>query len=102
MRIPLEVNVPTATINITLPANTPLMCDIDEAERLFGISRTTLYGLAKAYPDFPVKKIGRGARYLVLDLYAWFRDYPDRIIPTNEKATQWTAEWRERKSNGHT
>lgn len=73
---------------IALPVGTPLMCDVDEAARLFGISRTTLYGLAKAYPDFPVRKIGSGVRYLVPDLYAWFRDFPDRSIETEKKTAQ--------------
>ena len=80
MKVPVEVEVPT--INITLPTSIPLMCDATEAERLFGVSRTTLWELARTYPDFPVKSIGRGLRYLVPDLYAWFRDYPDRAIPT--------------------
>ena len=65
-----------------LPAGTPLMCDVDKAAELFGVSRTTLYEMAKKYPDFPIKKIGRGVRYLVPDTYKWFRDYPDRVIPT--------------------
>jgi len=62
MTVPIEVQVPTPTINITLPASIPLMCDGDEAARIFGISR-------------------RSVNYLVPDLYAWFRDYPDRKIP---------------------
>ena len=70
---------------VTLPTGTPLMCDVDEATRLFGISRTTLYGLAREYPDFPVKKVGSGVRYLVPDMYAWFRDFPDRTIATEKK-----------------
>lgn len=73
---------------ITLPAGTPLMCDVDEAARLFGISRTTLYVLAKTYPDFPVKTVGRGVRYLIPDLYVWFRDFPDRTIQTEKSAVQ--------------
>ena len=60
-----------------LPANTPLMCDAEEASRLFGISRTTLYGLARQYPDFPAVTVGRGVRYLVPDMYVWFRNYRD-------------------------
>lgn len=81
MKVPIEVSVPT-TVNITLPTSIPLMCDAEEAERLFGVSRTTLWELAKTHPDFPVKSIGRGVRYLVPDLYVWFRDYPGRAIQT--------------------
>ena len=81
MKVPFEVDVSTPTINITLPTSIPLMCDAAEAESLFGISRTTLWDLARAYPDFPVNSIGRGVRFLVPDLYAWFRDYPDKVIP---------------------
>ena len=73
------------TESIALPAGTPLMCDAEAAAKLFGISRTTLYGLAKAYPDFPAKKVGSGVRYLVPDLYAWFRNYPDKSIETEKK-----------------
>ena len=73
---------------ITLPAGTPLMCDVEEAAKLFGISRTTLYGLVKLYPDFPVKMVGRGVRYLVPDMYAWFREFPDKTIPTEKSAAQ--------------
>ena len=81
MRVPIEVEVP-ATVNITLPADTPLMCDADKATKLFGVSRSTLYGLAKTYPDFPAKHVGHGLRFLVPDLYAWFRDYPEQTITT--------------------
>lgn len=86
---------------ITLPAGTPLMCDVDEAARLFGISRTTLYGLAKAYPNFPVKKVGSGVRYLVPDMYAWFRDFPDRTIQTEKSAAQRGLDGDERITNGN-
>lgn len=81
MTVPIEVQVPTPTINITLPASIPLMCDGDEAARIFGISRRTLEQMQKTHPDFPVKRVGRSVNYLVPDLYAWFRDYPDRKIP---------------------
>lgn len=70
---------------ITLPANTPLMCDAEEASRIFGIGRTTLYMLARQYPDFPAVTVGRGVRYLVPDMYAWFRDFPDREIAMEKK-----------------
>lgn len=79
MRVPLEIEVPTPQITITLPTNVPLMCSADEASRLFGLSRKTLDSLRKAHSDFPVKKIGHGVLYLVPDLYAWFRDYPGAI-----------------------
>ena len=82
MKVPFEIEVPTPTVNITLPTNTPLMCDADQAAKLFGLSKTTLYGLTKAHPDFPAKAVGRGVRYLVPDMYAWFRDYPGSKIPT--------------------
>ena len=66
---------------IALPENTPLMCDAKRVQELFGIGKTTLDELRK-YNDFPVKKIGRSVWYLVPDLYAWLRDYPDRVIQT--------------------
>jgi hypothetical protein len=81
MRVPAEVDVPT-NINITLPANIPLMCDAVQACELFSVGKTTLDILRLTYPDFPAKKIGRSVLYLVPDMYAWFRDFPDRIIPT--------------------
>lgn len=72
--VPVEVSIPTPTINITLPMGTPLMCDVKEASKLFGISERELTDLRKRNKDFPVRKIGRTVRYLVPDLYAWFRD----------------------------
>ena len=65
----------TDSYPVILPPDTPLMCDVERAEQLFGLSRTTLYGLAKTYPDFPVRVIGRGVRYLVPDLYMWLRNF---------------------------
>ena len=65
--------------DVMLPEKTPLMCDVDKAVELFGVSRTTLYGLAKKYDNFPVKRIGRGIRFLVPDTYRWFRDFPGDI-----------------------
>ena len=79
MRVPLEIEVPTPQITITVPTNVPLMCSADEASRLFGLSRKTLDSLRKTHGDFPVKKVGHGVLYLVPDLYAWFRDYPGAI-----------------------
>ena len=81
MKVPLEIDVPSPTINITLPTNTPLMCDIDKVVELFGIGKTTINALRRSNPDFPVRQIGRSVWYLVPDLYAWFRDTPDRVIP---------------------
>ena len=82
MKINIPVDVGTPTINITLPVGTPMMCDGAEAARLFGISVGTLANLRKHHRDFPVKCIGGGVRYLVPELYAWFREYPDAVIPT--------------------
>ena len=82
MTVPVEVNVPTPNITISLPSNIPLMCDGEEAARVFGISKRTLEDLRKVHPDFPVKCVGRTVKYLVPDLYAWFRDYPGERIPT--------------------
>lgn len=79
MRVPIEIEVPTPTVTITLPSNIPLMCDADEAERLFGLSRKTMDVMRRNHKDMPVKKIGHSVRYLVPDLYAWFRDYPGDI-----------------------
>lgn len=79
MTVPVEVNVDTPTINITLPMGTPLMCDGREAARLFGISERNLANLRKNYSDFPVRKVGASVKYLVPDLYAWFRDYEGTI-----------------------
>ena len=61
---------------------TPLMCDADKAAELFGIGKTTLNTLRRMYPDFPVRKIGRGVWYLVPDMYEWFKNFPGGIIPT--------------------
>lgn len=74
MIVPIEI--PATTISITLPADTPLMCDADEASRLFRIGKTTLWSLRKNYPDFPARTIGRGVWFLVPEMYAWFRDFP--------------------------
>ena len=79
MRVPIEVNVPTPNITITLPVNVPLMCNEDEAEKLFGLKKRTLYTMRMTHKDMPVKKIGKSVRFLVPDLYAWFRDYPGDI-----------------------
>ena len=73
--IPLAVELPTPTLHIQLAPETPLMCDGDEAAKLFGISVRTLAALRQHHRDFPVRKIGGAVRYLVPDLYAWFRDY---------------------------
>ena len=75
MTVPLSVEVPAPTINITLPTGTPLMCGAKEAAQLFGISERTLQALRRRHKDFPVRKIGASVGYLVPDLYAWFRDY---------------------------
>ena len=80
MKVPVEVEVPE--INITMPMNMPLMCDVDKAVELFGIGKTTLAALRKNHPDFPCRTIGRSVWYLVPDLYAWLRDYPGGRIPT--------------------
>lgn len=82
MRVPIEVEVPAVNISITLPANVPLMCGVDDAAKLFGMSRDTLEKLSRIHPDIPVKAVGRSVKYLVPDLYAWFRDYPEKRIPT--------------------
>lgn len=82
MRINVPVDVVTPNITITLPANVPLMCDVNEAARLFGVSTGTLANLRRAYKDFPVKSVGRSVMYLVPDMYAWFRDFPAQKIAT--------------------
>lgn len=79
MTVPVEVNVDTQTINITLPMGTPLMCDGKEAARLFGVSERSLASLRRNYRDFPVRKVGASVKYLVPDLYAWFRDFAGPI-----------------------
>ena len=81
MKVPLVVDVPTPTVNITLPTNTPLMCSTEEAVKLFGVGKTTLNALRKTHSDFPVRTIGRSVWYLIPDMYAWFRDYPGGNIP---------------------
>lgn len=77
--VPIEVENPS--VQLTLPKEMPLMCDADEAGRLFGLSRTTLDALRRKHPDFPARKIGGGIRYLVPEVYAWFRDYPGASVP---------------------
>lgn len=47
--------------------------------RLFSISERNLANLRKNYSDFPVRKVGASVKYLVPDLYAWFRDYEGAI-----------------------
>lgn len=81
MKQMLEVDIPTPVLNLTLSPETPLICDVDKAVELFGIGKTTFETLRSLYPDFPVKQVGRSVRYLVPDIYAWFRDFPDRKIP---------------------
>ena len=80
--IPLAVELPTPTLHIQLAPETPLMCDGDEAARLFGISTRTLINLQQRHKDFPVRKVGRLVRYLIPDLYVWFRDFGGDI-PTD-------------------
>lgn len=82
MKVPLEIDIPAATININMPTDMPLMCDVDRAAELFGVSKTTLNALRRLHPDIPVRKIGRDVRFLVPEMYAWFRDYPGGKIPT--------------------
>lgn len=77
MMIPVDVGTPT--INITLPQGTPLMCDGREAARLFGISERSLAALRRNYRDFPVRKVGASVKYLIPDMYVWFRDYDGPI-----------------------
>lgn len=81
MKQMLEVDIPTPTLNVSLATDTPLICDVEKAAQLFGVGKTTLESLRMMYPDFPVRKIGRCVRYLVPDIYAWFRDFPCRNIP---------------------
>lgn len=81
MRQTVEIDVPTPVLKLTLSPEMPLMCDIDRAVELFGIGKTTLETLRNNYHDFPVKQVGRSVRYLVPDMYAWFRDFPERKIP---------------------
>lgn len=81
MKQMLEIDIPTPVLNLTLSADTPLVCDVDKAVELFGVCKTTLDELRNQYPDFPVRQIGRSVRYLVPDVYAWFRDFPTRKIP---------------------
>lgn len=82
MRVPVMVEVDAPVVNITLPPSLPLMCDGTEAARLFGISTGTLAKLRRQHRDFPVRLVGDSVRYLVPDLYAWFRDYPGATVPT--------------------
>lgn len=81
MRQTVEIDVPTPVLKFTLSPEMPLMCDVDRAVELFGIGKTTLETLRNTYHDFPVKQVGRSVRYLVPDMYAWFRDFPERKIP---------------------
>ncbi len=82
--VPIEVEQPT--VLLTMPKEMPLMCDTDEAERLFGLSRNTLDALRKKHPGFPARKIGGAIRYLVPEMYAWFRDYPGASVPLEQEA----------------
>jgi len=77
--VPLELDLPTPVINLTLPADMPLMCDAQRAAALTGISPTTLRQLRKRHKDFPAKNIGRGVYYLMPELYAWVKNYPGDI-----------------------
>lgn len=80
MKQMLEVDIPTPVLNLTLSPETPLICDVGKAVELFGIGKTTFEALRNTYPDFPVRLVGRSVRYLVPDIYAWFRDFPNREI----------------------
>ena len=85
MRFNVPVEVENPTITITLPPDIPLMCDGAEAARLFGISPGTLNNLRKRHKNFPARCIGSGVRYMVPELYAFFRDYPGGVIPVTEQ-----------------
>ena len=50
----------------------PIAVSMTEAARLLGVSRPTVYALAKT-EGFPVVKLGGCTRVLVDDLKAWVR-----------------------------
>lgn len=50
----------------------PLAVNMTEAARLLGVSRPTLYRLAKT-PGFPVVRLGGCTRVLVDDLREWMK-----------------------------
>ena len=51
----------------------PISITMAEAARLLGVSRPTVYSLAKT-EGFPVVKLGNCTRVLVDDLKAWVRE----------------------------
>ena len=51
----------------------PIAVTMAEAARLLGVSRPTVYALAKT-EGFPVVKLGGCTRVLVDDLKAWVRE----------------------------
>ena len=55
-----------------MPPIEPLAVTMTQAAQLLGVSRPTLYRLAKL-PDFPVIHLGGCTRMLVDDLRAWAR-----------------------------
>ena len=50
----------------------PVAVNMTQAAQLLGVSRPTVYRLAKV-PGFPVVHLGGGTRVLVDDLRAWAR-----------------------------
>ena len=65
----------------------PIAVTMAEAARLLGVSRPTVYALAKT-EGFPVVKLGACTRVLVDDLKAWVREQdrlPQRLQPLARK-----------------
>ena len=79
MRVSVPVEIPDVRVNITLAPEDDLMVTGEAAAQKFSVSERTLEKLARRYPDFPSIKVGRSRRYLVPDLYAWFRDFGGEI-----------------------
>lgn len=55
-----------------MPPIEPLAVTMTQAAQLLGVSRPTLYRLAKL-PGFPVVHLGGCTRVLVFDLQGWVR-----------------------------
>lgn len=71
MKTNVVVDVPAPVFNITLPSDTPLLCDVKTAEKILGMSRSTLQELRNKYSDFPTVKVGRSVLYDIPRIYAW-------------------------------
>ena len=76
--VPLEFDTPQVIIQ--LPADCPLLEDLDGAAKRFSISIGTLNKLRRQ-PGFPATHAGSKVLIDIPAAYAWFQGYHGQAIP---------------------